>query len=218
MSPDRSNGADGPGSAGRPGAAGHPNDAGRPNAAGRSAEAEGIEAERIEALFADLEAQELGRVDHERMGELGDLVAGEFADHGLAHRLAGAIGTPIDVHAGGAWFDGLVDAVGQQWVLLRGHVPGAPRALLNLAGVDHLRLRRVAHGSDAVISQLSIRSPLRRFADGVLECRVYCGHHGHVLDGRIDAVGADYLQLRRGATVDLVPLSALIAVQDIALS
>ncbi|NUL60487.1 hypothetical protein F7P83_08870 [Brevibacterium luteolum] len=179
----------------------------------REDDAAGVD--RVEALFADLAAEEQGRIAHERMGELGDLVAGEFADHGLAHRLAGAVGAPVDVHVARTWFDGIIDAVGQQWVLLRGRVPGTPRALVNLSRVDHVRMRRVVHGADAVISQLSIRSPLRRFGEGRRECRVFCGADGLVLEGMIDAVGADYLQIRRGAAVDLVPLHALAAVQDL---
>lgn len=169
-----------------------------------------MEDERFDRLFADIDAAHAGEQMHERAGEFGDLVAGEIAEATLESRAAAAIGTPVELWAGAERIAGEMREVGSGWCL----VAGADEVVVNLAALQSLRLGPRVRAAAGAVSVLSIGSPLRRWSAERRECRVTVGRR--TVDGLLDAVAGDHLQLRRaGGGWELIPLAAVSAVRTL---
>ncbi|GAA4285143.1 hypothetical protein GCM10022261_26740 [Brevibacterium daeguense] len=171
--------------------------------------------DRFDRLFADLSAAHDGAEFHERVGEFGDLVAGEFADSLLVSRLAGSLGDRVELVVAGLPLSGVLREVGGDWCRISGGGPDpTDEAVVSLRALDSVRLRSTAQAGSSRVSVLSIASPLRGWAADRTECRIVYGAERQAADGKLDAVARDYVQLRRpGGRFELIPFSAIALVR-----
>jgi len=154
--------------------------------------------DRFVRLFEDIEAQESGRDLHERLGEYSDLVAGEAADHGLADRVAGAVGHRVAVSCAGVRFSGRLETAAPTWMVLAADAGGD--VLVSAAHIDDLRMESCAHAQPR--ESLSFASPLRRWREERVPCAVaVAGATGGVrtIVGRLTLVAADYVEIDEAA-------------------
>ena len=164
--------------------------------------------DRFDRLFADLDAAHAGAEQHERMGEYGDLVAGELAQTTLEDRLAGALGTAVEILAADERITGELAEIGTGWC----RIAGADEVLVNLDHVHGIRLRDRSAAGSREASVLSLTSPLRRWAAERRMCRVRAA--GRILDGLLAGVARDHLEMRSGASGgELVPFGAVSSVR-----
>ncbi|GAA4516052.1 hypothetical protein [Brevibacterium yomogidense] len=164
----------------------------------RDGVAHGSADDRFLRLFEDLEAQEAGRAQHERLGEFSDLVAGEAADHSLTERLAGSIGARAGVTVAGVRFAGRLQRVSLAWISVA--VDGGGGVLIALAHVDELRVGSRAHAAPP--ESLSFASPLREWREARVPCAVAAlGAAGGVrtLVGTLSLVAADYIEVEESS-------------------
>lgn len=179
---------------------------------------------RWEDLFADLEAQADALAVAERAAEVAELTRLEASRLDLASRLRPAIGAWITVRClGGTVLSGRLGGVGTGWLLLD---EGAGReALLATAAVTAVTgLGRLSSAGGAVVdARLGIGQVLRMVARDRSVLRV-CLIDSSVLDGTLDRVGSDYVELavhaagelrRRGEVreVLMLPIGALAALR-----
>lgn len=147
---------------------------------------------RWDALFDDIEAQ-LDAVDRaSAAGEVDERTRAERARVLLPDRLRAAVGREVTVMVrSGHQVSGVVLDAGLTWVLLddgREHLVPVP-AMVGVAGLPDL----VAPPAGAVLRRLGLGHALRGVARDRAVVRVLAG--GLVLRGRVDAVGADHLDL-----------------------
>lgn len=175
--------------------------------------------DRFDRLLGDVEAADAGARLHERHGEFGDLVAEAFADSALQSRLAGALGSHIELDAAGERIVGRLDRVGEGWCALEDVGP----VVVSLSALDRVRLRTPAHRAPGRMSALSIASALRDLAQRRSPCRIHgmrtsgAAGTGITVEGVLDAVARDYVQVRRGGgAFDLIPIGAIALVRELA--
>lgn len=164
--------------------------------------AHGSADDRFLRLFEDLEAQERGREQHERLGEYSDLVAGEAADHSLTDRIAGSVGARVGVTVAGVRFAGRLQRVSLTWISVA--ADGGGEVLIALAHVDELRVGSRAHAAPA--ESLSFASPLRAWREERMPCAVaVLGAAGGVrtLVGTLSLVASDYLEVEEASHRDI---------------
>lgn len=146
-------------------------------------------------LFADLESQAAGLVDAERDGELAERTRIETGRLTLVDRLRGAVGHSVALRCAGAGpCSGRLDRVGADWLLVA-ELSGAEVLvpLGSLLGVGGLGRHSAAPvGSPRI--QLGLRAVLRGIARDRAPVRLVLGD-GTPVDGTIDRVGADYLEI-----------------------
>lgn len=181
---------------------------------------------RWEGLFADLEAQAAALAQEQRAAEIDERTRAEIGALGLRERLRAAIGTALRLRlVGGATIAGELRRVGPDWLLID---EGAGReALLAIAALASIRglgrYSAVPGSAGAVESRLGLRSALRGIARDRCAARVLLVD-GSTIDGTVDRVGADFLEVAAHAPgelrrrpdvreVELVPFSALAAVR-----
>jgi hypothetical protein len=179
---------------------------------------------RWDDLFADLDAQALGLELAERAGEIAERTRHEVGRVSLVDRLLAARDTEVslamgpDLHLAGA-----VRRVGPDWLLL--HENAGRESVIALARVTHIRglSARVAPGLGAVASRWDLRMMLRAIVRDRSVVRLHLAQNA-VLDGTIDRVAADHLDLavhaagemrRREAVreVLVVPLASVVALR-----
>jgi hypothetical protein len=179
---------------------------------------------RWEDLFADLEAQAAALGVAERAAEVAELTRLEASRLDLASRLRPAVGASITVRCLGATvLSGRLAGVGTGWLLLD---EGAGReallataTLTSVAGLGRLS----GAGGTAVDARLGIGQLLRGMARDRSVLRVHLTDSS-VLDGTLDRVGADHVELavhaagearRRGEVreVLMLPIAALAALR-----
>lgn len=166
--------------------------------------------DRFDRLFADLDAAYAGEQFHERVGEYGDRVAEEFAETTVESRLAGALGGQVEMWVAGERIAGEVTEAGAGWCIIADTGP----IVVNLAQLQSIRLGSRTHAQGSAASVLSIASPLRRWAGERRACRVTFAGGERRIDGDLDAVARDYLQLRApGGRFDLIPQRAIATVR-----
>lgn len=148
---------------------------------------------RWEALFADMELQLDGAASRELAAQVADLTRAERASVRLADRFRAGTGRPVrlalrnDVGIGGVVVD-----VGATWVLVRDdrveHLVPLP-AVVSVTGLGSA----AAPPPGAVLRGLGLGHVLRALSRDRQVVRVIGG--GRTLLGRVDAVGADHLDL-----------------------
>jgi hypothetical protein len=183
-------------------------------------------ATRWEALFADLEAQAAALDIAERAVEVEERTRIEVGRIRLVDRLRPAVGATVRLRCiGDDLVTGRVACVGPDWLLV---VDGAGReavvvtaAVLSVSGLG--RLSAVPESESVVESRLGLHHALRGIARDRSAVRIAV-IDGTVIDGTIDRLGADFVEVAAHAAgesrrrnqvreVALVPLSALAVVR-----
>lgn len=169
---------------------------------------------RWDDLFADLEARLDAAHAAERADEVADRTRAERARVGLADRLRAHAG-PVEVLVrDGGTVRGEVRDAGPAWLLLadgpREHVVPT-HAVAAVSGLTD----QVAERAGAVLSCLGLGHVLRGIAQDRSVVRVRVA--GADLVGRVDAVGADHLDLAEVAPDSLRPTGRRRAVATAAL-
>lgn len=152
---------------------------------------------RWQALFADLEAQADALTVAERAAEIDDRIRAEAADLSLRDRLRGQVGSSVRLScAAASHVSGRIEHVGRDWVLVEEQAGRQAVALLDaIHSVGQLGRLAAAPGSESrVESRLGTRHMLRALARDRAGLRIYL-RDGSVLDGTIDRLGSDYLEL-----------------------
>ena len=146
-------------------------------------------------LFADLEAQAAGLADAELDGEVAERSRIEAGRLTLVARLRGSLGHPVALRCAGAGpCSGRLDQVGADWLLVA-EESGAEmlvplRSLLCVGGLG----RHSAMPVPAPRVELGLRVVLRGVARDRAPVRLVLTD-GTPVDGTIDRVGADYLEV-----------------------
>jgi hypothetical protein len=153
-----------------------------------------VEAMRWTYLFADLEAQVDGLSQAERDGEIAERARIETGRLTLVARLRGASGHPVSLRCLGAGpCNGRLDRVGPDWLLViesGGTETLVPLcSLLGVVGLGRHSAAPVGSRTD-----LGLRSVLRGVARDRAPVRVVLGD-GTPVDGTLDRIGADYLEI-----------------------
>lgn len=146
-------------------------------------------------LFADLESQAAGLAETERDGEVAERTRIEAGRVTFAARLRGAIGHPVALRCAGAGpCSGRLDRVGADWLLVS-ETSGAEvlvplGSLLGVVGLG----RHSSVAAPAPRVELGLRAVLRSVARDRAPVRLVLGD-GTPVDGTLDRVGADYLEI-----------------------
>jgi hypothetical protein len=182
--------------------------------------------ERWGRLFDDLELQAVAAERASRGTQAGELARAELAGTVLADRLRARIGAAVTLRVAGVGsLPGVLERVatdclllhsstGQEWLV-------AVPALVSVAGLGRESLGPPASVIDA---RLGLAHLLRGLARDRAAVAIVLTDGGPALDGTIDRVGSDYLELarhpvgelrRRGqvADVQLIALSAISAIR-----
>lgn len=184
---------------------------------------------RWENLFADMEAQLAAAEQQALESEAAEQARAEYAQVDVADRLRARSGTPVRLLLPGAVpVEGRVRTIGRGWVAL---ADGGTEHLVPLGAVvwwESLGRGWVPEG-DPVTRRLGLSHALRALARGRSPVRIRLAGGGApgTLDGTIDAVGADFLDLalhpdddfRRRPSVTVVrtvPFPALACVSSLA--
>lgn len=180
---------------------------------------------RWDGLFADLEAQAEALEIAERAAEVEELARAEFGRITLLDRLRPGVGAPVRLRLGATTVAGVVRRVGPDWLLVD---EGAGReavvvaaALLGVSGLP--RVSAPPDSVGVVESRVGLRHVLRGIARDRSPVRVV-DRSGATLDGTLDRLGADFVELAEHAAGELrrrsdvrditvVPLDALVVVR-----
>lgn len=184
------------------------------------------ETERWHRLFADLEAQVGAQDVAEFEAEVAERARIEFGRLRLVDRLRAAPGQRVRLGCLGAGvLAGRLDRLGAGWMLLTDEV--RCQLLVPLAAVTWLTgvgPMSSAQGADVVESRLDLRHALRGLARDRAPVRLVLAD-GEAVEGTIDRVGADYLELAEHAAdavrrapevrrMRMVPLAAVSMVRS----
>lgn len=183
---------------------------------------------RWESLFADLEAQADAWQTAERAVEVEERARIEAGGLRLVDRLRPAVGTPVRLRClTGAAIAGILRQAGPDWVLLDDgggrETLVAIRAVLDVSGLG--RAAAVPGSEGVVDARLTLRHALR----GLVRDRVGVAlllADGRAVDGTLDRVGADFVELAAHAAgeprrrdevrdVVVVPLCAIVLVRNL---
>jgi hypothetical protein len=181
---------------------------------------------RWDGLFADLEAQAAAFETAERAIEVDERARAEVAYLRLRDRLRPAVGLPVRIRsAAGASAAGTLTRVGSQWLLV--DEPAGREAVVVIAAIISVsglgRLSATPDSEGVVESRLGLTHVLRGVARNRSAVRIHLVD-ASILDGTIDRVGADFVELaahaagelrRRAAVRDvvLVAISAIVMVR-----
>jgi hypothetical protein len=152
---------------------------------------------RWDNLFGDLEAQADALELAQRMGEVEERARIETAQLRLLDRLRAAVGFALRLRlVTGALVDGELTRVGGQWLLVN-ELAGR-QALVPLSAVASVsglgRLAAAPNSQGAVESRLGLTHVLRGIARDRSPVRAELVG-GATIDGTIDRVGADFVEL-----------------------
>lgn len=167
-------------------------------------------------VLDDLEQQAEAAYDLERAAELADRARAEYQHVTLASRVVASVGREVALEVRGVGATtGLLTRVGTGWCHLSGPAQDWVLHLPAVTAVVDASPRSVPEVAWPATSRLGIGSPLRRLADAGERCVVRTVD-GAAHDGRLERVGADFVEVRTGSAgrVVLVALSALAAVQS----
>lgn len=180
---------------------------------------------RWQDLFADLESQAEALEQAELDAEIADRSRAEQATVELSARLAAAAGGPITLRLPGLGeVDGVLETVGQDWLLLS-QSDGQELLVLSAAVTAVRDLGRRAQAPTArssVLARLGVLAPMRAIVRDRSAVRVAL-RDGSSVTGTPERVGADHLDLvvhdlgepARGVGRDrlTVPFAAVAAVR-----
>jgi hypothetical protein len=152
---------------------------------------------RWEGLFEDLEAQAAALDLAERGAEIEERTRAETAQLALVDRLRPAVGVDLKLRCrGGLVLAGRPRHVSVEWLLL--DEGGGREALVNLASVATIgglgRLSAAPNTVSRVESRLGLRHALRGIARDRSVLRAHLAD-GNAVDGTIDRVGADFVEI-----------------------
>ena len=160
-------------------------------------------------VFDDLEQQLLGLSLQERATAVAAVGAAAYADVTALGRLHASLGRTLAVTGPcGQRFTGVLERAGADWIRL---VDGASAWVLRVAaltGIEGLAERSLPEQARPVLARLSFASALRD-AEEVTVVRV----DDTRLGGRVDRVGADFLEVVHAGRQILVPFGAIVAVR-----
>jgi len=152
---------------------------------------------RWDGLFADLEAQAAAMSAAERDAEIEDRTRSEVGRLGLVDRLGGAVGSQVRLSCrGDLKLTGQLARLHPEWLLIaEGDGREAVVALAAVLAVGGLGTLSAAPGTMSVVdSRLNLALALRGIARDRSTVRLHLVD-GNVLDGTLDRVGADFLEL-----------------------
>jgi hypothetical protein len=152
---------------------------------------------RWDALFDDLDAQAEALSTADRAAEMADRGRFETGRLTLVDRLLPAIGATVQLRCAGALsVTGRLGRVHPEWLLLAEDAGReALVAVAALVSIGGLGRGSAAPGSQsAVDARLSLRQALRAIARDRSSVRIHL-IGGGVLDGTLDRVGADFVEL-----------------------
>lgn len=152
---------------------------------------------RWDELFADLAAQLEAQRIAERSAEIDDRTRYEFGQLTLVDRLRSAVGGQVRLRcAGGFSMAGRLDRVHPDWLLLT--EPAGREALVTAAAVRSVGglgpWSAAAGAQSQVEARLGLRYALRTIARDRSAVRIHL-RDGAALDGTLDRVGADFVEL-----------------------
>lgn len=173
---------------------------------------------RWDALFGDLELQIEATEAQGWAREVADLTRAERASIQLLDRLRGSAGSEVRIMLRSGSVNGTLSDVGAGWLLIR----DARERLIPMQAITGIGGLGVASAPEPslVIRRLGLGHALRAIARdrGVVEVSVGAAR----LSGRIDAVGADHLDLaliqdsaRPTGELTVVPFAALDLVSSV---
>lgn len=170
----------------------------------------GTEADDLFELFDDLEGQAEALYDGLRGAELGDRSRAEYARVTFASRVMASLGHSVSLRVRGVQeVAGVLSAAGAGWCRVDGSgcswVVAVP-AILAISGTSERSAPEVAWPATA---KLGLGSALRR-----LDPQRICLLDGGTIEGTIERVGADFIELRTTAEIPgamLVPFKAVAA-------
>ncbi|HET6209177.1 MAG TPA: hypothetical protein VFD94_02280 [Jatrophihabitans sp.] len=181
---------------------------------------------RWDELFADLDAQAEALRIAERAAEIEDRTRYEAGQLSLVDRLLPAVGNQVRLRcAGGLLITGRLGRVHPEWLLMV--EPASREAVVASAAIDSIGglgpWSAAPDGRSVVGARLGLRHVLRLIARDRSAVRIQL-REGGVLDGTLDRVGADFVELaehpagelRRRAEVTAmvaVPVAAIVAVR-----
>lgn len=180
---------------------------------------------RWTALFDDLEAQFDAAEQVAGDAEIADRVRREQGTVTLADRLRGQLGLLLRVGtSGGEFFDGELTHVGSEWLVLSKAPAEVVVPLTAVQLVEGLG-RSVASEKSRVHGALGLGSAMRTLARDRASVTVHRVEGGARIEGIIDRVGKDFLEIaavlpgesRRSARVSAVyavPFSGIAAVSS----
>jgi hypothetical protein len=169
--------------------------------------------DRLAGLFDDLEQQAEGIALRERDAEVAEARRAEYAQVDLATRLFGSVGAALLIGVTGVGvLDGMLRRVGDGWCLLDADAREWIVRLAAVGSVRRLAERGVTASSRPVTARLGFGSALRQVTDAGAEAVVH-RLDGSVLRGAPGRVGADFLEVRGDAFVEVVPFWAVAAVR-----
>jgi hypothetical protein len=160
---------------------------------------------RWDGLFADLEAQAEALEIAERAAEVEERARVEFGRITLLDRLRPALDSPMRLRClGGTTVAGVLRRVGPDWLLVD---EGAEReavvaaaALVSVSGLP--RVSAPPDSASVVESRLGLRHALRGIARDRSPVRLV-DRSGTTVDGTIDRLGADFVELAEHAAGEL---------------
>ncbi len=181
---------------------------------------------RWDGLFADLEAQAAALSVAERSAEVEDRTRSETGRLSIAERLRPAIGSQVRLRClGGVAVAGHLRRAHPEWLLVE--EPAGREALVACSAVVSVaglgRFSAVPGSESAVQARLGLRYALRMVARDRSGLRMYLAD-ASVLDGTLDRVGADFVEVavhaagearRRGEVREVIDvrLGALVALR-----
>jgi hypothetical protein len=150
---------------------------------------------RWTALFEDLESQLFAAEQSGDASEIADRVRREQGGLELADRLRAQLGLILKLGTiGGAVFNGELTHVGSEWVVL------SDSAMETVVPMNAVRFvegmgRHASSGSSRVHQALKLGSALRTLARDRAHVAIHTVDGGAPLEGIIDRVGKDFLEL-----------------------
>lgn len=158
-------------------------------------------------LFDDLEDQAEALYDDERQAELGDRSRAEYAGVSLASRLVASIDRTVVLRVCGLdEVSGVLGAAGSGWCRVSGSGREWVVAVPALLAATGLSSRSVPETAWPATVRLGLGAALRRLHPQ----RIYLTD-GTTLEGELERVGADFVELRTGSETVVVPMVGLAA-------
>jgi len=160
-------------------------------------------------VFDDLEQRLLGLSLEERAAAVAEVGTAAYADVTIAGRLHASVGGAVAVTClGGHRVSGVVERVGVDcMVIVEGAYRWAVRSM-TVTGLEGLSTRSIPDAARPVTARLSFGSVVRGLGE-VVVVRV----DGSRTAGRVERVGADFVEVQHSAHPVVIPFGAIVAVR-----